>query len=104
MLRALDGLQTANRLQQLRQQYDAAFRKLAKARQGKGGTDELHQLEAEVRLYRDCLADVLLKGSERKIDEPSRVREAAYYIWLNAGQPHGTSLCDWMDARKQVRA
>ena len=109
MAGALIGSSTAKQFRQLRERYDAAFRKLVKLQQERRNTqqpasDVIQSIEAEVRCYRDQMADLLLKNAATGRAETPQVQEAAYFIWLNAGQPSGTSVCDWMNARKQILA
>ena len=109
MAGALNGSSTAKQFRQLRERYDAAFRKLVQLQQERRqakqpATDLIQSLEAEVRYYRDQMAALLMKNATAGREEASRVQEAAYFIWLNAGQPSGTSVCDWMNARKQMLA
>jgi len=40
-------------------------------------------------------------SSPQPLTTESHVREAAYFIWLNAGRPGQTAMSDWISAGRQ---
>jgi hypothetical protein len=92
----------------LRASYDAAFRHLVaeSLRQiDEGETNETTGNEAamrDVQNCRDALADFLLSSSLQTRLAHSRVQMAAYFVWVNAGCPAGTSTSDWSTAQHQL--
>jgi hypothetical protein len=57
---------------------------------------------AAVRDHRDRIVEFLLARPEPVHPGESQVREAAYFLWLNAGCPAETALPDWLAAQRQL--
>jgi hypothetical protein len=99
-----DGTERSVHYDHLRQSYDSAFRELVvqtRRRQqliAAARADgmaiahvnaRIQRTAAAVRYRRDLLADFLLKSPERTNVVHSRIQQAAYFMWLNAGCPDG---------------
>jgi hypothetical protein len=106
------GLQYAS----LRKSYNAAFRLLAGQTRRRqliaahvgGGETAPAEMEARidgaaqvVRCRRDRIADFLLNPIVPERLTHLRVQQAAYFLWLNAGCPDGSSASDWFNAQRQ---
>lgn len=101
------------RLAKLRESYDTAFRELvletrllqSTAQNPVALADVSARIEhaaGAVRQRRDVMADFLLMGDQEHLTQ-SRVQQAAYFVWLNAGCPSGTSTSDWFTAQRQAK-
>ena len=95
----------------LRQRYDAAFRELivqTHRRQESVAVDDpdcdrdVESSARTVRNHRDRIVEFLLRHEDGAESAQSRVQEAAYFLWLNAGCPVGTSVSDWFAALRQI--
>ena len=95
----------------LRQRYDAAFRELivqTHRRQESMAIDDserdrdVESSARAVRNHRDRIVEFLLRHEDGAEPAQSRVQEAAYFLWLNAGCPVGTSMSDWFAAHRQM--
>jgi hypothetical protein len=93
----------------LRQRYDVAFRELivqTRRRQESMAVDDpddaVESSARAVRDHRDKIVEFLLRSQDGAEPAPSRVQEAAYFLWLNAGCPVGTSVSDWFAALRQI--
>jgi hypothetical protein len=95
----------------LRQCYDAAFRELivqthrrheSMAVTDADGDGNVESSARAVRNHRDRIVEFLLRSEDGAQPAQSRVQEAAYFVWLNAGCPVGTSMSDWLAAHRQI--
>lgn len=103
--------ETTEQYKGLRQRYDAAFRELivqTHRRQESVAVDdsdrdkEVESSAKAVRNYRDRIVEFLLRHEGGAEPVQSQVQEAAYFLWLNAGCPVGTSMSDWFTAHQQM--
>lgn len=99
------------RYRQLRLCYDTAFREwIAQTRIRQDsiatrGADEDRAAErtaAAVRDHRDRIVEFLLARPKPGQPAESQLREAAYFLWLNAGCPAETAVPDWLAAQRQL--
>ena len=44
----------------------------------------------------------LMSEPQADIDVSQRIRDRAYQIWLQSGQPHGTADVDWLQAEAEI--
>ncbi|MDX2153208.1 MAG: DUF2934 domain-containing protein [Bryobacteraceae bacterium] len=86
----------------LRGSYDAAFQELIDNRRNGAQGESVRASEETVRYHRDRVAEFLLTEREPEPDTQSRLRVAAYFIWLNAGSPAGTAVSDWIFAEREA--
>jgi hypothetical protein len=94
----------------LRGAYDSAFREwIVRTRRNDSlGTKDLQDDIAMgtsatvVRDLRDTVVDFLLKTPHTFRSAESQVREAAYFIWVNAGRPNETAMSDWIAASREL--
>jgi len=92
----------------LRRAYDAAFREWAAQTNRQGSFAALDEgcdraLKSSSKALRDLRAALVafLMSSPQPLTTESHVREAAYFIWLNAGRPGQTAMSDWISAGRQ---
>ena len=94
----------------LRRSYDVAFREwvVQRNRLALFATSDqdygriLESSSSALRDRRDTLVDFLMSNSPSPLTMESCVREAAYFIWLNAGRPAETAISDWTAAGRQL--
>ena len=94
----------------LRQAYDSAFREwiLQTRRNDSQETKDLEDDGAMkssprvVRDRRDAMVEFLLSTPQSFRPAESQVREAAYFIWVNAGRPKETAMSDWITASRKL--
>jgi len=106
-----DQYERTRRYKDLRRGYDSAFREwivhtrrknspTAKDREGDGARESP---ATAVRHHRDTIVDFLLSTTPHSFHPAeSRVREAAYFFWINAGRPVETVMSDWISASRQL--
>lgn len=93
--------------QQLRQEYEEAFRRWAEAAaentQRKG---ETAKLEDAVRTYvssrNELAAFLTTRLRPRTSSQREHVHRVAYMLWERAGRPQGTAEADWYQAERLV--
>lgn len=92
---AFRELVVETRLQQLRIQSPCTAALLPHRRK------QFEEATLAVRYRRDMMADFLLMSVQTPLTDAS-LQEAAYFVWLNAGRPTGTSILDWFTAQRQL--
>jgi len=94
----------------LRRAYDGAFREWVAQTNRQGSFTALDRdcgraLESSSTALQDlrgALVDFLMRRPRPLTTTESEVREAAYFIWLNAGRPAETAISDWIAAGQQM--
>lgn len=104
-----DKSESALRYSRLRSRYDAAFREwIAQTHRPEESIAvpdheprrAIESATSTFRYHRDKLAAFLLQSRHAIPPAESQVREAAYFLWLNAGCPVETAMSDWIAAQR----
>jgi hypothetical protein len=98
----------------LRELYDTAFHEWIEERRRHvliaGNPDQDTEPEGNARIAaaslavrerRDTMADFMMPPHQANLLY-AHLQDAAYFIWLAAGCPNGTSTSDWYSAQRQL--